>query len=60
MKSNKVKKLINTIYEQIESKLDGNRGIKNQILNILQMVLITLKQNLNWKLILKYNINIKP
>ena len=29
MKSNKVKKLINTIYEQIESKLDGNRGIKN-------------------------------
>ena len=28
MKSNKIKKLINTIYEQIESKLDETRGIK--------------------------------
>ena len=28
MKAKKVKKLINAIYEQIESKLDGNRGIK--------------------------------
>ena len=28
MKAKKVKKLINAIYKEIESKLDGNRGIK--------------------------------
>ena len=28
MKAKKIKKLINTIYKQIEYKLDGNRGIK--------------------------------
>ena len=28
MKSKKIKKLINTVYEEIESKLDQNRGIK--------------------------------
>ena len=28
MKAKKVKKLINTIYEEIESKLDETRGIK--------------------------------
>lgn len=28
MKAKKVKKLINTIYEQIESKLDETRGIE--------------------------------
>ena len=28
MKTKKVKKLINTIYEEIESKLDETRGIK--------------------------------
>ena len=28
MKAKKIKKLINTIYKQIESKLDETRGIK--------------------------------